>query len=150
MCDKLIIDLISVGRLRVVADAGLVFAPKSNTPDKVCGSLTKKGYLRICMNVDGKQKHFMAHRVVWVSVHGPVPDGCQIDHRNTIKSDNRISNLEAVTGVENMRRGALNGCFRNVGRRDGIRDSKGKFGKKVAGRLLDGVLHDGYPNGSKA
>lgn len=25
-----------------------------------------------------------------------------------------------------------------------------KVGKKVAGRLLDGVLHDGYPNGSKA
>jgi hypothetical protein len=146
MRDQMIIDLITAGRLRVAANTGFVYAPKSNSPNKACGSITKKGYLRICMNINGRQCHFMAHRVVWVSVNGLVPDKYEIDHKNAIKTDNRIENLEAVTGAENMHRGAMNGCFSNVGRKDGIRDAKGRFGKKRAGRLLDGVTHEEYPD----
>lgn len=130
--DRLIVDLISQGRLRIDAVRGLVFAPRSNTPDKPCGAPTKKGYLRVCVSASGKQHHFMAHRIVWVSVHGPLPAGHEVDHVNTIKNDNRLENLEAVTGPENMSRGVANGCFKGVGRCDGIRDAKGRFGKKAA------------------
>jgi hypothetical protein len=147
--DELILSLISGGRLRVDAGCGMVYAPKSNTPNKPCGAVTKKGYLRVCINIAGKQKHFMIHRIVWVSVKGPVPAEHEIDHENTIKSDNRIENLEAVTGIENMQRGAKNGCFRNVGRRDGIRDEKGRFSKKAAGHLLDGQEWNELPEGRK-
>jgi len=143
--DELILSLVTGGRLRVDAERGMVYAPKSNTPEKPCGALTKKGYLRVCINVSGKQKHFMAHRIVLVSVKGPVLPGFEIDHKNTIKTDNRIENLESVTNPENMRRGARNGCFRNVGRRDGIRDEKGRFGKKAAGRMLDGREWNQFP-----
>lgn len=136
--DRLIRELITNGRLRVDAAQGFVFAPKSNTPNKPCGAPTRKGYLRVCVNDVGRQRHFMAHRIVWVSANGPVRDGLEVDHVNTNKRDNRIGNLEVVTGPENMRRGARNGCFKNVGRRDGIRDGKGRFGKKAAGRTLDG------------
>ena len=69
--DLAILALIEGGRLRVEPAAGLFYAPRSNTPDKPIGSLTKKGYLRACINVGGKQMHFMVHRIVWVSVHGP-------------------------------------------------------------------------------
>ena len=143
--DAEIVALIKQGRLRVNAEEGLVFAPRSNTPDKSVGALTRKGYLRVCIDVAGRQRHFMVHRIVWVSLHGPVPDGMQIDHGNGIKSDNRIDNLEAVTGDENMKRGVAAGAFKNVGRRDGIRDAKGRFGKKRAGRLLDGRTWDQFP-----
>ena len=143
--DAEIVALIKQGRLRVNAEEGLVFAPRSNTPDKSVGALTRKGYLRVCIDVAGRQRHFMVHRIVWVSLHGPVPDGMQIDHGNGIKSDNRIDNLEAVTGDENMKRGVAAGAFKNVGRRDGIRDAKGRFGKKRAGRLLDGRTWDELP-----
>lgn len=144
--DLAILALIEAGRLHVDAEHGLVFAPKSNTPEKSIGAVTKKGYLRACINVSGKQMHFMVHRIVWVSVHGPVPPGHQIDHRDTIKSNNRISNLEAVTGLVNMRRAAKAGLT-NGGWREAHRDkATGQFvGKKHAGRLLDGVQHDGYP-----
>ena len=107
-----------------------MFAPKSNTPDKPCGARTKKGYLRICLTVDGRQRHFMAHRVVWVSTNGVVPPGHTIDHINTRKSDNRLANLEAVTALENTRRATANGLHSHLGRRDGIRDAKGRFGKE--------------------
>jgi len=143
--DLAILSLIEAGRLRVDAEAGDVFAPKSNTPDKPIGALTAKGYLRACINVGGKQMHFMVHRIVWVSVNGPVPPGHQIDHGDTVKSNNRIGNLEAVPGAVNMARAKAAGLFRGVGRKDGVRDAKGRFGKKAAGRLLDGVEHNGVP-----
>jgi hypothetical protein len=140
MNDYAILDLIARGRLRVDTTSGSVYALRSNTPEKPCGALTKKGYLRICVNDVGRQRHFMAHRIVWVAAHGPVPDGHTIDHLNTVKTDNRLVNLEAVPGLENTRRAVLVGAYVGVGRRDGIRDSKGRFGRK-----LDGRTHDGYP-----
>ena len=142
--DLLILAFLKSGRLRVGAE-GLVFAPKSNTPDKPVGSRTAKGYLRLCLSDKGARHYFMVHRIVWVSVHGPLPEGMEIDHENTIKSDNRISNLEAVTGTENMARATQSGAFKNVGRRDGIRDEKGRFGKKLAGRMLDGRTREEMP-----
>jgi hypothetical protein len=42
-----------------------------------------------------------AHRLVWESVNGPIPDGMQINHRNGIKTDNRLENLELATASEN-------------------------------------------------
>lgn len=146
MKDQLILDLIATGRLRVDADAGLVYAPKSNTPSKQVGALTRKGYLRLCITVAGRQHHFMVHRIVWVSVHGPIPSGHEIDHADRVKTNNRIGNLEAVPGVVNMQRATKAGAFGNVGRRDGIRDAKGRFGfKKAAGRLLGGREWSEFP-----
>ena len=143
--DLSILSLIDSGRLRVDPEAGLVFAPKSNTPDKPIGALTAKGYLRACINVGGKQMHFMVHRIVWVSVNGPVPPLHQIDHGDTVKTNNRISNLEAVPGVVNMARAKAAGLCRANGRKDNARDEKGRFGKKAAGRLLDGAEYNGAP-----
>jgi hypothetical protein len=107
--------------------------------------VTKKGYLRACINVDGKQMHFMVHRIVCVSVHGPVPPGHQVDHRDTDKCNNRIFNLEAVPALTNMQRAKEAGMCRANGRADGIRDAKGRFGKKAAGARLDGREHREYP-----
>lgn len=144
--DEMIVDLIAAGRLRIDADAGLVYAPRSNTPHKPIGALTKKGYLRACINVDGRQRHFMVHRIILVGTNGPLPAGHEVDHRRRLgKTDNRIENLEAVLGLENMRRAKVDGAFLEVGRRDGIRDVKGRFGKKRTGRLLDGIEHNGMP-----
>jgi hypothetical protein len=144
--DAAIQHLISMGRLRVDAAKGAVYAPKSNTPNKPCGAKTRKGYRRVCVSVDNRKQYFLLHRIVWVSVHGPVPDGYQIDHGPCGKDDNGISNLEAVTGLENMRRAARDGLT-NGGWRDGPRNPlTGQFvGRRRAGRLLDGVTHDALP-----
>src|SRR5258706_5463535 len=44
----------------------------------------------------------LAHRVIWESLHGPMPADLEINHRNGQKTDNRISNLEAVTPSANV------------------------------------------------
>jgi len=37
-----------------------------------------------------------AHRWVWMNIHGNIPKGYHIHHRNEDKSDNRIENLELI------------------------------------------------------
>lgn len=114
MRDQAIVDLIRMGRLRVDAEQGLVFAPKSNTPTSPVGALTRKGYLRVCINLDGRQQHFMVHRVVWVSQNGCMSDDMQVNHRNGRKTDNRIANLEPLTCLGNMSHAAAHDLTRPV------------------------------------
>ena len=49
------------------------------------------------------------HRLVYLAWFGPIPNGCEIDHLNGVKTDNRPCNLEAVTHKENMRRAVIMG-----------------------------------------
>lgn len=47
-------------------------------------------------------RNLLAHRVAWAMYHGIWPQE-QIDHINGLRTDNRIVNLRAVSGQENMR-----------------------------------------------
>lgn len=51
-----------------------------------------------------KVKKWYVHRLVYFSFNGPIPDDMEIDHINGDSRDHRLSNLEAVTKLENMRR----------------------------------------------
>lgn len=62
------------------------------------GGIGPKGYLTA--TIDGK--NYKQHRLAWLYFNGSFPAG-QIDHINQIKSDNRISNLRAVTNIDNCR-----------------------------------------------
>ena len=75
------------------------------------------------------------HLVVWCSAGNARPsDDETLHHRNEDKTDNRIGNLELLT------RGDHNSLhITERGRRP-----NGQFEKR-AGRLLDGVEHNGYP-----
>jgi hypothetical protein len=63
----------------------------------------------------------MAHRVIWISVHGLIPNGLQINHINRRRWDNRIENLELVTPKGNVRHARALGYDR-VGEGDGAVD----------------------------
>ena len=68
---------------------------------QVAGSLKKDGYVRF--SVLGKTH--MAHRLAWLYVMGQWPIN-EIDHINSIRADNRFSNLRDVpkkTNAENRR-----------------------------------------------
>ena len=64
------------------------------------GSRNRCGYVQI---IDGRIGFWkMAHRMIWESVHGPIPEGLEINHKNGVKDDNRLENLELMTRGENI------------------------------------------------
>lgn len=51
----------------------------------------------------GRVRFARAHRIVWIAKHGPIPGMYEINHRNGLRWDNRIENLDLVTHEANMR-----------------------------------------------
>lgn len=69
--------------------------PKGSS--KAPGTFTTQGYVMV--SAAGQQR--LAHRVAWAMVSGQNPPH-EIDHRNTIKSDNRWSNLRPTDRCGNQ------------------------------------------------
>lgn len=61
-------------------------------------------YRRFYFSVSGTRFSAFVHKAVWLYVHGTIAEGEEIDHLNTDTQDNRISNLQSVTKLENLRR----------------------------------------------
>lgn len=66
-------------------------------------SANAQGYLQVHVMVAGRRMSPMAHRVLWVHLHGPIPEGLTINHKNGNKADNRPENLELATFSEQRR-----------------------------------------------
>ncbi len=58
------------------------------------------GYLQIRVMIDWKRAHALAHRLVWRHLHGPIPAGLTINHKNGQRDDNRPENLELASYAE--------------------------------------------------
>jgi hypothetical protein len=63
---------------------------------------SKDGYKKINFFPNGRQKKCYSHRVVWETFVGPIPIGLEVNHKNGIRDDNRIENIELLTHSENI------------------------------------------------
>lgn len=61
-------------------------------------SKNKNGYFQVHTKIGLKK----VHRVIYETFVGEIPEGYEIDHINTNKTDNRLENLQIVTHKENM------------------------------------------------
>ena len=66
---------------------------------KIAGCIDVQGYVKVVVN----NRQFKAHRVIWEMVDGTIPEGIEVDHENTVKADNRWTNLRLATHTENNR-----------------------------------------------
>lgn len=60
------------------------------------------GYSVITVRKDGVQRQLRVHRFIWETLVGKIPKNLVINHKNGIKTDNRLCNLELVTTKENI------------------------------------------------
>jgi hypothetical protein len=73
----------------------------------------KKGYLRVRLSRDNVRKSYSCHRLMLESFVGP-GDGLEGNHKNGIKNDNRLSNLEWLTPGDNQRHAYRTGLKRRL------------------------------------
>lgn len=91
-------EKIRAGKWIVDADQGAV----RRRSGRVLGHKTTQGYVVLGVTIDGRTLNVRAHRVIWESIYGPIPDGLEINHLNSVRHDNRIVNLELVDRSGNM------------------------------------------------
>lgn len=113
--------LIRSGRLTVDPEAGLVYAAMSKTPKKPIGTPNARGYLRTCITTKGKRVMLMVHRIIWIAAHGVPRLGHQVNHKDGLKANNALPNLEIVTPGGNVRHAKDSGLWEpNFGLRNGF------------------------------
>lgn len=116
---------------------------KSVNPGQVAGCICSDGY--ICIRIDGRP--YKAHRLAWLFIYGKFPNG-DLDHKNRIRNDNRISNLRNATESQGMAnrpgfRNGLKGTYWNKGK---WQAHIGKDGQNIyLGRFeTEQAAHDAY------
>lgn len=65
-------------------------------------SVGSTGYTKLHLSQDNKQRSIAVHRAVWETFNDRIPPDRMINHKNGIKTDNRVENLELVTNRENI------------------------------------------------
>jgi hypothetical protein len=97
----------SMGRLKRVK------TPSGKPYDLIIRPHQKKnGYADYWLWNRGLKNRFKAHTLIYTTFVGPIPDGLCINHKNGVKNDNRVANLEVMTRSENTKHG-----FRVLGRK---------------------------------
>ena len=81
-------------------------------PGKVAGHKNQKGYIGIWF----EGRHWKAHRLIALKLIPNPENKPQINHKNGIKDDNRLCNLEWVDGSENVQHAFDSGLNRGHGR----------------------------------
>lgn len=84
------------------------FAKRCSEPDangciNWTGSRKPDGYAQF--NAFGHYPY--VHRFAWEQVHGPIPEGLEIDHTCKNRLCVNVAHLEAVTKLENIRRSSV-------------------------------------------
>lgn len=65
-------------------------------PGRIAGTVNDRGYVLVAIY----GKDYRAHRIIWAIKTGRWPEH-EIDHENTVKSDNRWFNLRQATHAQN-------------------------------------------------
>ncbi len=114
-----------------------LIAPNGKPVEKILKpGVSPQGYLFVSLCKNYKTKSFRIHRLVAQAFIPNLEDKPQVNHKNGIKSDNKVSNLEWSTPKENTKHAFENGLASNKGKRNPMYGKKGilcpNYGKKLS------------------
>lgn len=99
--ERAFLEQVSSGIYSIDPMAGTIFSRRWG---KSVGRTLANGYLGIGIYYGAKRhSNVLNHRIVYMYVHGDIPNGMQINHIDGNKQNNRIDNLEVVTPSQNVR-----------------------------------------------
>lgn len=85
--------------------------------EKILTKTLNKGYYKVGLSLNGKQKRLGIHQIVAMCHLGHIPNGYAlvVDHINEIITDNRLENLQIITVRENVSRSKKNTVSKYTG-----------------------------------
>ena len=74
------------------------------------GNKNNAGYMKFRVRKFGESgfKDYMAHKFVYECYHGVIPNGMQVDHKNDVRMDNRLCNLQLLSPSQNTKKSIKN------------------------------------------
>ena len=109
-----------------ISNIGLV---RNDKKDKILKMREYKGYLRVGLTHNGKQKEFLIHRLVAIAFIPNPENKPEVNHINGVKSCNYDYNLEWVTRTENQIHAVKNGLIDYKNSKNGKNISEEKIQK---------------------
>jgi len=105
-------DIIGYESLYMISNYGRVISFRKNVHGKLlCLKKSNSGYININLYKEGKEKCINVHRLVAIHfLTGKIK--YSVNHKNTIKNDNFILNLEWMTQSENINHAINNGLIK--------------------------------------
>ena len=105
--DQITMYHISIGAIEADEDGNIWRLKRHNydyfndVKPRIIGYRMNTGYKAVDLYNNSNRYRVAEHRIVWIYFNGIIPEGLEINHKNGIKTDNRPSNLEAITHREN-------------------------------------------------
>lgn len=83
-----------------VNENGEVFSQRGKT---LCQWKDNMGYMQVVLYKNNKRHYKRVHRLVYEAFYGKIPDNLYINHIDSKKDNNKLSNLELMTNSENIK-----------------------------------------------
>lgn len=109
--DENLKEIVGFEGIYAVSDQGRIYriSPLKPSPLKPSKS---QAYQLVSLSKHNKRQTKRIHKIVARAFLGEVPEGMEINHKNGDKFDNRLSNLEYISRLENMNHFKSIGLFR--------------------------------------
>lgn len=116
LAERKLIEIVHSGTWRI-DNQGRIWR-KDGTGERRAERQIPSGYLMVRAMRNGVRIAGLAHRLVWQYLHGDIPDGMVINHKNGMKDDNRPENIEPVSYSENSKHAYRIGLMDEHGQRN--------------------------------